>query len=585
MHVKDLKKDLVEDNNIFVLSRENNQLMLTVYADKEEFVLNFDIYKQDSFQIFYDNKYAEIFGLILDAFEIDIVHIHHIQGLSLDIYNEAYERKLPIITTLHDYYFVCPSLMMVNTNMISCLGVHDKEECKKCLWQSKNISSDTFILSDWRKIIEEALCKSSKIVAPSESVRKNYEIYYPKLKGKIDIIEHGLDICDAGKIENIITSLDQYDEPESVIEAKLTNDKPNIAGWAFIPDCESHESKIYIYVKHNDSIKYFLAKTRERNDVANAFQNEAYRNSGFFVSIPLEILKNTEFQYGIIVENKNGEVRVTKPIKFFNKSGQKNNNNVAFIGGISQHKGSELIYKIVNNRSKKNHIKWFLFGGIGDPKLNTLVDTKLFTTGFYNREDLPGMIKNHNIELVCILSVAPETFCYTLTEALQSGVPVLVKDVGALGDRVRAMNCGWVVSKDIGEKELVRFINDIFANTDEYNEKKKNVANLHLKSVHEMCNEYRELMKSLYRDHRYIVDFDKQKIWNAYINAEQPNQRRDDPNLIADLKKQLDAKNNELNWIYNSYGWKVVLWFRNAKIPGKGTLKKLILSIFHALKK
>ena len=78
--------------------------------------------------------------------------------------------------------------MMVNTKMQSCLGQNDIEECKKCLWATKNISTDTFILPDWRKNIQEALCKSTVIVAPSESVKRNYSLYYPEIKDNIIII-------------------------------------------------------------------------------------------------------------------------------------------------------------------------------------------------------------------------------------------------------------------------------------------------------------------------------------------------------------------------------------------------------------
>lgn len=584
IHVKDLCSDMVTDHNIFVLSREKNQLMLTVYVDDNEYVFLFEIYPQYSFQNLYCKEYSVIYGTILDAFEIDLVHIHHIMNMSLDIYNEAYSRNIPIITSLHDYYFVCPGLMMVNTKMQSCLGQNDIEECKKCLWATKNISTDTFILPDWRKNIQEALCKSTVIVAPSESVKRNYSLYYPEIKDNIIIIEHGLDRLDTGLIEQVITQPDKYEEPKYAIENSLSDKMENISGWAFIPDCDSRFSKTYIYVKQNNQVKYYLASSVRRCDVSDCFKSPLYSNSGFSATIPLELFKKGTLEYGVIVINKNREVRVSDPLEYLNKTNHNNNHNVAVIGGISQHKGSDLIFKLVNNMSSKNKVRWFLFGGIGDSRLKALPQSKLFKTGFYSREDLFGIVSNHNIEMICILSVAPETFCYTLTEALQAGIPVLVKDVGALGDRVRAMDCGWVVSENIGEKELVRTINSIFSNTEEYNRKLNNIKTLHLKSVHEMCDEYRAIMSKIYQEHRTVSEYDKKSIWTAYLRAGQPHHPEENANLVSELRGQLESKNNELNWIYNSYGWKAVMWFRSSRIPGKSIIKKMLISVYRLFK-
>ena len=56
------------------------------------------------------------------------------------------------------------------------------------------------------------------------------------------------------------------------------------------------------------------------------------------------------------------------------------------------------------------------------------------------------MLVNYNIDLICILPVWHETFCYTLSEAVMCGIPVVVTDTGAVADRVRKYQYGWVVS-------------------------------------------------------------------------------------------------------------------------------------------
>ena len=47
--------------------------------------------------------------------------------------------------------------------------------------------------------------------------------------------------------------------------------------------------------------------------------------------------------------------------------------------------------------------------------------------------------------LVGLLSIWPETFSHTLTEAWAAGIPVLASGLGALGERVRAHGGGWVL--------------------------------------------------------------------------------------------------------------------------------------------
>ncbi|HEY3346080.1 MAG TPA: glycosyltransferase, partial [Nitrospirota bacterium] len=55
-----------------------------------------------------DPKADAIFKGLLDEFRPDIVHIHHLMGLSGGIVAAAKDAGIPVVVTLHDYWFICP---------------------------------------------------------------------------------------------------------------------------------------------------------------------------------------------------------------------------------------------------------------------------------------------------------------------------------------------------------------------------------------------------------------------------------------------------------------------------------------------
>lgn len=66
--------------------------------------------------------------------------------------------------------------------------------------------------------------------------------------------------------------------------------------------------------------------------------------------------------------------------------------NIAFIGGLSPNKGSDLIYSVITKFPKSN-VNWHLIGGLGDQKLNLLNQSNVQKYGRYKREDLKELIE------------------------------------------------------------------------------------------------------------------------------------------------------------------------------------------------
>lgn len=73
-----------------------------------------------------------------------------------------------------------------------------------------------------------------------------------------------------------------------------------------------------------------------------------------------------------------------------------------------------------------------------------------------------------------VLSICPETYCHTLTEMWSCGIPVFGMDLGAVGDRIRATDAGWLISPDDSASEILKKMEQ--AVTDQAEFKKKALA-------------------------------------------------------------------------------------------------------------
>lgn len=82
------------------------------------------------------------------------------------------------------------------------------------------------------------------------------------------------------------------------------------------------------------------------------------------------------------------------------------------------------------------------------------VDPALRVHGAYRAESLPDLAEAHGVNVVFICSVVPETFCFTLDEAMAMRLPVVAFDLGAQGNRLRRYDRGMVVPPEASIEEI-----------------------------------------------------------------------------------------------------------------------------------
>lgn len=465
IHVKDMCQISREEYNIFVAARNLDFLNLTAYIGGQEFLFKFFIGMPEAFEKFRDKKFALLYRNILTTFSIDLVHIHHTKNLTLELYYEANKRNIPIITTLHDYYTICPKITMVTPKNELCIGKDTVVQCQDCL-SEKGIYRDTNYIELWRNHQKNALDFSSKIVVPSDSTKKIIIKYYPQFSSKVVVIEHGI---------------------------------PDL----YFGTVQPHNSK--------------------------------------------------EF-------------------------------HVAFIGGINAEKGSRVSYELIKNGP--SDIMWYLFGVWGYNELS-LLDKKNYTkTGLYEREELPGLLDRYCIDIVCILPILSETYCYTLSEAVARGIPVIATDIGALGDRVKSMNCGWLVSPQNTYTETLDIIKRIKNKGTEYQKMQKHLSQIHVRNLSEMGSDYLRLYGDYTKGKVSSENLPGQKelLWalDGYLTAQGKHICWEANGEI--MQSRLESVSRQLTAVTNSFTYKCVKELENIRIPGKKHIKKLLFNVYKIVK-
>lgn len=228
-----------------------------------------------------------------------------------------------------------------------------------------------------------------------------------------------------------------------------------------------------------------------------------------------------------------------------------NKMNIAFVGVMAKHKGAEVVESLIKN-IKDSNISFHLFGDSEYKSLTNNTKNYIFH-GKYKREQLPQLLADNNINLVCNLSIWPETYSYTLSETISCGVPVLSYNIGAVAERIEKYGFGWTVPLDISNEALGKYIVNLKNDQDAYKKVIDALNSYRIKTINDMISQYLPI---------YNVSNDH------------------DNNMVSKL---IDSQTNEsinphyanMEEILNSRRWKLVSRIQLSE-PMKKIAKKLI---------
>lgn len=566
-HVRDLVYSLKERYNIYVVARDGSDITVTAYVNDKVKLFTYNILSENNYFVFNDAKQNEFWRNILIAFNIDLIHVHHTYGMSFDVFDVAKELEIPVILTLHDFYFICPTVKMLDDKGKLCIGEIDIDRCKQCLKKQCGYTEQIDAVKIWRKKCTSYLEEVHRIIVPSQSAKQIVIGYYPKIESKIDVIEHGYDNTDKIKF-----SLAESSSRLKVnIEKCVREDNGYwISGWAYEIDGNTNKNDIWLKIsKKSDEYQFIPATIINRQDV---IKNPKDANCGFYVYLPGSIDSDTiEVEIYIVAKERILKSN-KKQIKLSDRKKRRNPKlRVAFIGGLNAAKGGEKAAEIIEEGSKD--IDWFVFGGIGVDKLDNLKKPNLIKNGYYRPQNLSALLSVYGIDIICILSLWPETYSYTLTEAVLNGIPVIVTDIGALGERTNKYEYGWTVNINNVKNEVLDILDRILKNPDLLKVKKKNIAANKISNLKKMSDKYIKLYNGYFKDKSYDDSFDSEYIYNGVCNS-----FKEDKYIQSDYDeyKVYEAAYRELNHLKGTIGYKVMLFIQKVRFPFKKELERLI---------
>lgn len=545
-HVRDLVSGLREQYNIFVAARNGEYLNLTAYYGQEEKEFRYYIGKKSSIYEFRNKIFEELWENILAAFQIDLIHVHHVISTSFDIFYVAKQYDIPLVYTFHDYYFVCPAILtrMETLGDICCIGRN--LDCKECLGSCMGITDRIDYIKIWREKCTEVLDICKAVVIPDEGILSIILSYYPFLKDKLQIIEHGY---------NSISYLEQEIKHTGDIAVKYEKvvkegSTYKVEGWAYSKEKKGNVGeRIYLQIcnENNDEELVPAAKVIRLDVIAD--EEKAW--IGFSCTIPQRLLDGGRLQIRVALkEDKNliysGNTYKTHKLP----RAAKKKLNVAFIGGLNNTKGGSVVNAVVDNYS--SDVNWYLFGGIGVEKLAYKKRDNLIKTGYYMPEDLPTLLKIHEIDVIGILSIWPETYAYTLTEAVLNGVPVIVTDVGALGRRVKEMNCGWIISLNNAKEDFIKVIKELIEDKSQLDQYRKIIETIQFPNIDQMTNEYHRIYESIWNENLVYPRADYEKIYRGGNNKWSENV---EAYVTQNTNEPADRFYRVKRYLQNNYPW------------------------------
>lgn len=506
-HVKDIVDGLKHTYNVFVAARDLEFLRLTMYDEDKVLSFKFYIGPADEYPQIHDMRLKPILKKILEGFAISMVHIHHVYNLSYDIFTLAKEMNIPYIMTVHDFYYICPTIKLNNCNGTLCTASRESELCAACLEEKCEISSRINFVETWRNVVKMAIAGAEKVIFPSDSAKQIFSIYYPERDEKYIVIPHGLDKYLPEQTAMVLKEHFVASNIE-VFYDSILEDNFIISGWAFMygNDCKNTDTYLYITDSQGKEI-CILCDKKKRRDVATQMGNEQYTYSGFSVDILGQALAPGKLQIQILLKIEDKlylSDRITEVI-YKKKNVSDKKLKVAFLGGLVPEKGSRLAYQLICN--SKADVNWYIIGGINDADLSSLRQDNVIKYGPYDREDTFKILKEYNIDILCILPTWPETFCYTLSEAWLAGIPVICTSMGALTERFEKNQGGWLFElSDHLVTDIDTLLVDLCENPEKVDKMKEYVRHIDMKSVKQMCEEYETLYHDV-ADNRKIEDF------------------------------------------------------------------------------
>jgi glycosyltransferase involved in cell wall biosynthesis len=119
----------------------------------------------------------------------DLVHVHNLAGLSLEIVEHSRRLGIPVVMTLHDYWAICFKNTMVRNDGTLC--TRGGPECRGC---RSHVGSDLLLPIEVRnRALLDALAGVSRLISPSRYLAARF--HANGLAGRrIEVLSYGVEL-------------------------------------------------------------------------------------------------------------------------------------------------------------------------------------------------------------------------------------------------------------------------------------------------------------------------------------------------------------------------------------------------------
>ena len=135
--------------------------------------------------------------------------------------------------------------------------------------------------------------------------------------------------------------------------------------------------------------------------------------------------------------------------------------NIVIIGNIGLEKGCERLYQVASQSLQINSaVHYYLVGAAANIEILRTLPNFTHVSSYKNFNELHEHIRRIYSPIAFFPAIWPETWCYTLSEALMLSLPVIAPSLGAIGSRLAAKpsNLSKLYSATISDYKLAELV-------------------------------------------------------------------------------------------------------------------------------
>ena len=134
---------------------------------------------------------------------------------------------------------------------------------------------------------------------------------------------------------------------------------------------------------------------------------------------------------------------------------------IVVLGALSKIKGADTLEEVAMLAAHQNVPVEFHLLGYAYRSLGTQPKARLTVHGGYEEKDLPLLLQWLQPDAVWFPAVWPETYSFTLSASLESGLPIIAPNIGAFAERLQGRDWTWLCDWQQSASQWLEFFNHI----------------------------------------------------------------------------------------------------------------------------